>query len=364
MNFPTPIGVSPARPQSQRDCVLQPRVARHELPWEDGAGRIGNPKGVVTSAGLKAFSLIEILVVVALLGVIILGLVAMFHQTQRALLGSTTQSDILEAGRATADLLARDLEQVTPCNSANSNAWNFYAQLELQNNNPNTPAVLLQPLLGANDYQTNVMQILFFVSCYNQHWSATGYALDRPDLGVASLYRTNFDLSTNYVRAYGVSNVAAIPQALTDFNNLVGAAMLNKTVPSNFSRIADGVMHLRVRAYGTSGVLVPLMNPAPRALRLNSLNLGTANMGAQLDPPFSSSVYTGDYDYSFNSNAVPAAVELELGILEPRTFERFKALTNNLTAAVAWLTRTNRAAQVHLFRQRIPIRNVDPSAYQ
>ena len=31
--------------QSQRDCVLQPRVARHELPWENEPG-IHNPNGV------------------------------------------------------------------------------------------------------------------------------------------------------------------------------------------------------------------------------------------------------------------------------------------------------------------------------
>jgi len=31
---------------------------------------------------------------------------------------------------------------------------------------------------------------------------------------------------------------------------------------------------------------------------------------------------------------------------------------------LAWLQKTNRSGQVHIFRQRIPIRNVDPTAYQ
>jgi len=31
---------------SQRDCVFQPRVARHALPWETGRERL-NPNGVV-----------------------------------------------------------------------------------------------------------------------------------------------------------------------------------------------------------------------------------------------------------------------------------------------------------------------------
>ena len=32
-------------PQSQRDCALQPKVARHELPWV-AAANIFNPNGV------------------------------------------------------------------------------------------------------------------------------------------------------------------------------------------------------------------------------------------------------------------------------------------------------------------------------
>src|SRR4051812_38323136 len=58
------------------------------------------PRPCATVCLRRGFSLIEILVVVALLSVIILGLVAMFHQTQKALLSTTTQVDFLEAGRA------------------------------------------------------------------------------------------------------------------------------------------------------------------------------------------------------------------------------------------------------------------------
>jgi hypothetical protein len=35
-------------PQSRRDCVLQPGVARHELPWEKGLVT-ANPNGVAAS---------------------------------------------------------------------------------------------------------------------------------------------------------------------------------------------------------------------------------------------------------------------------------------------------------------------------
>ena len=63
----------------------------------------------------------------------------------------------------------------------------------------------------------------------------------------------------------------------------------------------------------------------------------------------------------FSSNAVPAAVEFELGILEQQAFERysgipvFQAKTNFLAS---------QAARVHLFRDLVPVRNVDPAAYQ
>ena len=35
--------------QSQRDCVLQPRVARHELPWESGPS-VHNPERVAANS--------------------------------------------------------------------------------------------------------------------------------------------------------------------------------------------------------------------------------------------------------------------------------------------------------------------------
>ena len=61
-----------------------------------------------------AFTLIEILVAVGLLSVIVLGLLAAFNQTQRAFRSSLTQTDLLEAGRAVADMMVRDVEQMTP----------------------------------------------------------------------------------------------------------------------------------------------------------------------------------------------------------------------------------------------------------
>src|SRR5947207_12610645 len=58
------------------------------------------------SPGSPGFSLIEIMVTVSLLTFIILGLLLMFNQTQRAFRTGMTQTDVLEAGRATMDMLS------------------------------------------------------------------------------------------------------------------------------------------------------------------------------------------------------------------------------------------------------------------
>ena len=47
--------------QSQRDCVLQPRVARNELPWVGGR-EFGNPNGVVALLGRRAATPLGLLV--------------------------------------------------------------------------------------------------------------------------------------------------------------------------------------------------------------------------------------------------------------------------------------------------------------
>jgi Asp/Glu/hydantoin racemase len=65
-------------------------------------------------------------------------------------------------------------------------------------------------------------------------------------------------------------------------------------------------------------------------------------------------------DSYFLSNAVPAYVEVELGVLEPQILERYRSI-GVPAAQRAYLEQ--HVAQVHLFRQRVAVRNVDFSAY-
>ncbi len=200
---------------------------------------------------------------------------------------------------------------------------------------------LIQPLPGSSAPRTNVVEDLFFLIRGNQTWTGIGYFVrntnsffDPAGVGpVGTLYR--FEMSTNAVQ------FAQHPDGL--FNTYLTA--------TNASRILDGVVHFRVRAYDIDGRW--LTN------NYNSFkNTTNANMDIRL-----SSVAPGEVGYgAFYSNAVPASVELEIGILETRVVEQVKAI--GIPAAQQnFLQNSNQAGHVHLFRQRIPIRNVDPAAY-
>lgn len=275
-----------------------------------------------------AFSLIEVLIVVALLSVIVLGLMAMFGQTQRAFRLGMTQTDVLESGRATTDQITRELQGLRPSNV--SGAANFYAWIP-----PFVP--LNQELPGldsANEkqFRTNVLTDLFFLTSENERWTAIGYRIGSPAGGMGTLYR--------YQRSGLLP--ADLALELNRFNNA------NLT---DLSRMAEGVVHFRVRAYDTNGYWIapPLGASSPYRYKPEIIadvpRLGTEDVSW----------------YAFHSNAVPAAVEIELGFLEQRTLERAKALVND-AARRNFLS--NRAGQVHLFRQKISIPTVDVKAYQ
>lgn len=267
-----------------------------------------------------AFSLIEIMVVVSLMTVIVLGLMAMFGQTQRAFRSSMTQVDVLATGRATMDLLVRELEQISP--AYRTNVDNFYATRA--NFTP-----LEQFLPGTTEKRTNVLEEFFFLTRENQQWMGTGYFTTNNN-GVGTLFRF-----------YTNAPATGIAYFTLAFEKQI-ALVTQKSALANANRIAEGIVHLRVRAYDTNGYLIV------RSPDLNLIRVQTND-------------FPGVITYSFRSNALPAYLEVELGVLEERTLERVRSIGNQ-TAKRTFLE--NHAGQVHLFRQRIPVRNVDPTAYQ
>lgn len=300
----------------------------------------------------QAFTLIEILVTVALLSFIVLGLLAMFNQTQRAFRSSMTQAGVLEGGRNVAEMMARELEAMTP--SYRSNELNFVYGVW---------GISVQGLPGSVSLRTNYVGYFSFLSGENVDWTGTGYFIDDVSMGGSgTLYR----FATNRPASSPLSLSSLVLNALqaAHANALAGRPV------TNCSRIADGVVHLQVRTFAPNGF--PIMGYAlvPPSYRLTTTNAyyrtnaffdGCSFVRQTGAGP--SMVYPDDLAVCyFSSNAVPAFVELELGILEPQILDRFKSIgLANHAAQLNYLS--NHVAQVHLFRQRIPIRNVDFSAY-
>ena len=306
-----------------------------------------------------AFTLIEIMITVALLSLIVLGLLAMFNQTQRAFRTSMTQSDVLEAGRSTMDMLSRELAQMAPSQAPDTivnSAWYRATNFFVEPNTFFTPFKQALPGMPSTVHRDNYIQRLFFVSRLNQDWLGTGYEVlpEDPNGIVGSLYRfyrTNtprvglLSLSGNFL---GVSRaaLATIGQPVT-----------------NMSRIADGVVHFRVKAYARNGFLIVTnallgtnaftVNPNVRPPLLEYTNAWNTIACASPAMPDQSAAY-------FMSNALPAFVDVELGILEPQILQRYRSIP---VASARMQYLSNHVAQVHLFRQRIAIPNLDTTAY-
>ena len=289
-----------------------------------------------------AFSLIEILVVIALLSFIILGLLAMFDQTKRAFTTGMTQVDVLENGRAATEILTRELSQMIPA-PYDSNAVTFYAEIA-------AVPPLWQPLPGTNtDQRRNVLEEMFFLTRGTNVWTGIGYWVGVPDpppytdpnirpgnpvVAAQNGWGTLYRFQTNTVFRGLVSNPSQLYPAYYSFSQRT----------QRMNRIIDGVVHFKVRAYDPHGVWI------------------TNNLAANTDiRPVHLSFTTNEVErYRFTNNAVPAFVEFELGVLEERTLARLKSIPE--AARRNYLQ--EQVGRVHIFRTRVPVRNVDPLAYQ
>lgn len=287
-----------------------------------------------------AFTLIEIMVVMVLLTVIIIGLMAMFSQTQRAFRAGMAQTDQLEAGRMFTDLLSRDIEQITP--SYQTNGVNFYAQIR-------DYPTLKQVLPGSTVPRTNVLEDLFFLTRYNQTWSGIGYFVRTNDLMgvqgpvplVGTLYRFETNMSVSQFH---------------DLGRLPYDTFLNATNRFNISKVLDGVVEFSVNCYDTNGVLI-VGDEAP--FLVGDSDLMSKNPYVRVTN--SMSIVPGEVEsYAFSNNIVPAYVEIQLGILEPAVLQRYNSIPSPVTRSNFL---ANHAGNVQLFRQRIAIRNVNPLAY-
>jgi prepilin-type N-terminal cleavage/methylation domain-containing protein len=276
---------------------------------------------------IVGFTLIEVMVAMALLALIVIALMAVFTTTQTAFRASITQTDVLEGGRAAMDLMAGDLKLMSASRGTNNGAVNFYANTNNLNYTP-----LQQQLVGSisGNERVNILEKFFILSRENQTWTGVGYAVDNSSSSAINpLYR--FSMSTNVA----ASDPLVLYRIFT--NGLFASSPW-----TNMSHLIDGVVDLRVHAFDNNGTLMT-----------NGYTFGqpiTVKNVLFLPTTF------GENGFYMFSNALPASVEIEMATVEDQTLRRAEVL--------GFSSLTNEAGKVHVFRQRVSIPNVDPAAYQ
>jgi Tfp pilus assembly protein PilV len=327
VNVKFPIADAPGRAVSPLTAVRSQAVG----------GAQGTARPTIVLRASRAFSLVEVLVAITLLSLIVLALMAVFNSTQTAFRASVTQTDVLEGGRAAMDMMTSDLRQMAPSLGGSNDFINgYYSPAPVNfyvNTNSNQP--LLQSLAGSNAQRTNVLEDFFVLGRGNLNgspaWMAVGYA-------VYPASQTSFNPLYRY---YMTTNVAAAsPQTL--FTNFTLAVLTGSI--TNSSHLLDGVVGLTVHAYDTNGVWmwIGYTNTVKNVLFLPSA--------------------PGESGFCMFSNTLPASVEIQMGVLEDRALQRADTWPNGSLSQSNYLAQ--QAGKVHIFRQRVTIRNVDPSAYQ
>lgn len=323
----------------------------------------------------SAFSVTEMLISVTLMGVIVIALYSVFNVTQKALRASVTQVDVMDAGRAAMDVLSRDLEQLVYYSRANGT--NLLAELLPAN----VPAVIQDDANGV-PIQTNTLHSLFLLSKLNKEWIGTGYIVMSqntngvpilPPNGIGTLYRYSTNIhasrlpSNNVVRPF--LNVRT--EAYNATPGLRADTASGRLLLDSLRRVGDGIVHLRLRAYDDTGR--PYLFGYPNNLYIKSdpyQIIGASERiwkGARTnaDPnnieirrqnrQTAKSETVQETEFLFMSNALPASVEIELGVLEPEALKQYLAMRDSPSDVANSFLR-KQAGKVHVFRKRIPIR--------
>jgi hypothetical protein len=305
--------------------------------------------------------MVELLVTMTLLSLIVLVLMAVFSSTQRAFRASVTQTDVLEGGRATMDLMTTDLRTMVPSDGlSNGNPYmavsyagtpgtvNFCVQDNSSAGCSYAGTTLLyeplrQSLPGTtspNILRDNVLNYFFMLGRLNTKWTAVGYVVNA----------TNATPLYPLYRFYAETNITASPYMLyAEFMTAV-----NQGQWTNMSHVLDGVVSLTARPYDVRGIWMT-----------NTYEWHAVEMYTNPNVLFAQPTW-GEVGCYMMSNTIPAAVDLQLGVLEDRTLQRAQSLANGLGRGLS-AAQSNYLAQqsghVQIFRQRVTIPNVDPSAY-
>jgi len=307
--------------------------------------------------GSAAFTLVEVMVAMGILSLIVLVLMAVFSNTQAAFRASVTSSDVLENGRATMELMTADLRGMAPSEgfslgnnyalgvsgmAFNNEPVNFFVT-----NNSAFYQPLVQPLIGSANgaMRTNQLEYFFMLGRQNTMWTGVGYIVNTKTSSSLSLYPL-----------YRFSAQTSIQNSPSTLFNAFQSEILNDQWTS-MSHLMDGVVGLTVRVYNTNGVWLT-----------NGYVPGQSYVvgNTWFEPPCPGP--GGEVGCIFFSNALPASVEIQMATLEDRTMQRAESLGQSGQTPMSVYAESNylsgRAGAVHIFRQRVSIPQVDPSAYQ
>jgi type II secretory pathway component PulJ len=304
---------------------------------------------------------------VAIMGVIIFALYSVFNETQQALRRSETQTDVSQRARMVVEMIGKEIEQAYPTFGFTPTSTRGVFQKE----NNMVGGIELPPMIQKSDRgditpRTNYLHNIFFYNHRTNAWQGIGYRVVNVTNGVGVLLR----FETNQFGHRPLSN------------RLSRAFQTETTTNRTFHHVADGVIHLTFVPYdrfgqrlgwdtrnrgwsGTNHVIESyevrrqdrngtLLVPSDDVTVTNE-TLATVLLQRvyQTPPTDNNQQYTTAF--AFRSNAMPAFIEMELGILEPNTLEQFYTMVEDQNPnATNFLAR--QISKVHLFRQRIPIR--------
>jgi len=254
-------------------------------------------------------TLLELMVAMSVLTFIIFGLYSMFDRTQKAFLGSTTQTDVLEGGRSFTEMMVRDLEQARASNIAGRT--NLYISPIYIGGFP-INGFRQNSMTGSNMF-TNMVQEFFFLT-KTSAWNGVAYLLTSMSTNSAD-YALYTNLGVGTLRRYSYTTNDYYHQR-TDLYSIY-----TNSTASQSQRVVDGVIHLSLKAYDQSGN------------------------------------YVDTTLYPFTNSLMPAWLELEVGVLESKVLLQARSLPNAAVQRSFLQETTNRASAVHLFKVRIPVRN-------
>lgn len=259
--------------------------------------RLSAARGGSSFSRRTALTLLEMMVAVTLLAVIMVGLLAMFQYTQRALHVAHMQTDVFENARGAIQLVARDLSEMTAYNDTNViNAYGISVLSPIPGNE----------LISPSSTNKVYFEEAFWLSRVNDDWQGIAYFVDGTNYGVGTLYRWSETARSDVAPQLYDLFTKGIPQ------------------PKAPHRVSDGIVHFQLTA------VYPEVFP-------NQTN------------------FVSYSNFEFRSNALPTFIDLELGVLEPATLKQFNSLTSNVAVAQNFLR--DHVGRIHFFRERVPIRN-------